>query len=92
MNMTSATIPIVLAAAGGRKNPIAVYLFSLIYLKFAQVMAANGTQYAYVVLGAILILVVLIVPNGIIDTAFQFIDQFVKEHFTKSTQKEGSRV
>ncbi|MBC8584513.1 hypothetical protein H8705_02845 [Oscillospiraceae bacterium NSJ-64] len=46
----------------------------------------------YVVLGAILILVVLIVLNGIIDTAFQFIDQFVKEHFTKSTQKEGTRV
>lgn len=76
MNMTSATVPIVLAAAGGRKNPVAVYLFALIYLKFAQAMAANGTQYAYVVLGAILIVVVLLVPGGIIDTAFQAIDGF----------------
>lgn len=83
MNMTSATIPIVLAAAGGRKNPIAVYLFSLVYLKFAQTMAANGTQYAYVVLGAILVLVQLLVPNGIIDTIFQAIDRLVGEHLGK---------
>ena len=91
MNMTSATIPIVLAAAGGRKNPIAVYLFSFIYLKFAQVMAANGTQYAYVVLGGILILVVLLVPNGIIDTMFRAIDRLVNGRHEKELQKEGVR-
>ena len=90
MNMTSATVPIVLAAAGGRKNPIAVYLFALIYLKFAQAMAANGTQYAYVVLGAILILVVLLVPNGIIDTGFQAIDGFAGRLRQKGS-KEGGR-
>jgi len=91
MNMTSATMPIVLAAAGGRKNPIAVYIFSIIYLQFSQTLAANGTQYSYVILGALLIVVVLFVPNGIISTLFDWIDSHVFAKLHNSTMKEGKR-
>lgn len=89
MNITSATIPIVLAAAGGRKNAAAVYIFGLGYLKFAQSLAAKGTQYAFVVLGALLIIVVLIVPDGIVETLFRFLDRTVLDKIKDKFGKGG---
>lgn len=89
MNMTSATMPIVLAAAGGRKNPIAVYLFSMIYLQFAQALAANGTQYSYVILGVLLIVVVIFVPNGIVSTLFDWLDEKLLSKLNRISEKEG---
>lgn len=75
MSMTSSTIPVVLAATGGRKNPTAVFVFSLIYLKMAQKLAANGAQYSNVLLGFLLLLVILLVPNGVFQELFRFIDK-----------------
>jgi branched-chain amino acid transport system permease protein len=74
MGITQATIPVVLVAAGGRKNPTAVVIFTLFYLMFSQRLAASGSQYSLILLGLILLLVVLFVPKGIIHSLFELID------------------
>lgn len=74
VGMTQATIPVVLVAAGGRKNPTAVVIFTLFYLFLSQKLAASGSQYSLIILGAILLLVVLFVPKGIIHSLFEIID------------------
>ena len=69
--------PVVLVAAGGRKNPTAVVIFTLFYLSLSQKLAASGSQYSLVLLGLILLLVVLFVPKGIIHSLFEIIDRKV---------------
>lgn len=77
VGMTQATLPVVLVAAGGRKNPTAVVIFTLFYLSLSQKLAASGSQYSLVILGVILLLVVLFVPKGIIHSLFEIIDHKV---------------
>ena len=75
VGMTQATLPVVLVAAGGRKNPTAIIIFTIFYLMLSQKLAASGSQYSLVILGMILLLVVLFVPKGIIHSLFEIIDQ-----------------
>lgn len=77
VGMTQATLPVVLVAAGGRKNSTATIIFTLFYLILSQKLAASGTQYSLIILGAILLLVVLFVPKGIIHSLFELIDEKV---------------
>ena len=75
VGMTQATMPVVLVAAGGRKNPTAVIIFTVFYLILSQKLAASGSQYSLVLLGLILLLVVLFVPKGIIHSLFEIADE-----------------
>ena len=86
VGMTQATLPVVLVAAGGRRNPTAVVVFTLFYLMISQKLAASGTQYSLIILGLILLVVVLFVPKGIIHSLFEIIDERV---FTP-TKRGGS--
>ncbi|WP_142919860.1 ABC transporter permease subunit [Peribacillus glennii] len=72
--LTAATLPVVLAAAGGRKNLTAAMIFTFIYYWFSQTLSASGNEYALVILGAALILVILFVPEGIIVSLFKLGD------------------
>lgn len=93
MGLTGATLPVVLVAAGGRKNVTAVMIFTLIYYYFSQILSASGSEYALVILGVALILVVLVVPEGIIVAIFRWIDEIaLNRHKTKglkSVNKES---
>lgn len=86
MDMTSATIPVVLVAAGGRKSPTAAMLFGLIYYFVANMLAAAGSEYALMILGASLILVILFVPQGIFASLFAFTDSKFEQLFHKQKQ------
>ncbi len=77
MSMTSATIPIVIVAAGGRKSPISAVVFGFLYLMFASYLSYIGSEFSLVILGAVLLLVILVVPNGVIETIFQQVDKRV---------------
>lgn len=81
MGLTAATLPVVLVAAGGRKNLTASMIFTLFYYWFSQNLSASGSEYALVILGVTLILVILFVPEGIVATIFKKSDQlfFYKE-------------
>ena len=79
MSLASSTIPVVLVAAGGRKNATAAMIFTFIYYFISRRLSATGSQYTLVFLGVFLILVILIVPDGLLYTVFQKIDQKIKK-------------
>jgi ABC-type branched-subunit amino acid transport system permease subunit len=77
MSLSAATLPVVLVAAGGRKNLTAAMIFTLIYLSFSQYLSANGNQYALVILGCVLLLVILFLPEGVIISIFKWTDALI---------------
>lgn len=77
MAISAAALPVVLVAAAGRKNVTAAVIFSLIYYMFAQYLSVTGTEYAFVILGFVLLIAILLVPQGIIVTIFNLIDRYV---------------
>lgn len=83
LGLDASTLVVVLVAAGGRKNPTAALLFSIIYCVIANKLSSSGSQFALIILGLILILVILFVPNGILASLFDGIDKL----FAKLTGK-----
>lgn len=75
MSLSVAALPVVLVAAAGRKNMTAAMIFTLIYYMFSQYLSASGSEFALVILGMVLILVILLVPQGLIVTLFQLADR-----------------
>lgn len=88
--LSSATIPVVLVAAGGRKNFTASIIFTVLYYWFAQGLSSSGSQYALVILGLVLILVTLFVPDGIIVYLFNVSDHlfFQRKKKVKEAKEE----
>lgn len=89
MNISSAALPVVLVAAAGRKNLSGVMIFTVLYYYFSQKLSVSGSEYALVILGIILILVILLVPRGIVVTIF---DMFDRLFFTKGKRRKGDNV
>lgn len=92
MGLTAATLPVVLVAAGGRKNLTAAVIFTLFYYWFSQILSASGNEYALIILGVVLILVILFVPNGIVVALFNWIDKllFKNKKINLAEQKKES--
>lgn len=87
MSLASATLPIVMVAAGGRKNLTASMIFTLFYLIFSQFLSSNGSQYALIILGTILLLVMLFLPKGVIVALFDLIDNKVFSRFQQKSNQ-----
>ncbi len=81
LNLDASTLVVVLVAAGGRKNATAAVLFTIIYSYIANQLSSSGSQFALIILGLMLILVVLFVPDGIISGVFDGIDALFKKLF-----------
>lgn len=89
MGLTAATLPVVLVAAGGRKNLTAAMIFTLFYYWFSQNLSASGNEYALIILGVTLILVILFVPEGIVVALFNWIDNlFFKNKKSRLTEEK----
>jgi ABC-type branched-subunit amino acid transport system permease subunit len=94
MSLSAATLPVILVAAGGRKNLTASMIFTLIYLWFSQYLSANGNEYALIILGLVLLFVMLFLPEGVIVSLFKWIDALVFQKKKQSNKvieviKEG---
>lgn len=89
VGLTAATLPVVLVAAGGRKNLTASMIFTLVYYWFSQTLSASGSEYALIILGVALILVILFVPEGIVVALFNAIDRFFFHKRKGSQGKEN---
>lgn len=81
MDISAASLPVVLAAAAGRKNITAVIIFTIIYFWFSQYLSAGGSEYALVILGFILVITILLVPQGLIAQLFDVLDQLFGKIF-----------
>lgn len=86
LDLDASTLIVVLVAAGGRKNPVAAVIFTMVYSVIANQLSSSGSEYALIILGLVLILVILFVPNGIIASLFDGVDSL----FVKLTGKKAS--
>jgi urea transport system permease protein len=66
MGLNAAALPIIWVAAGGRKDLTASLVGTLVLLWISQMLAVYGSQYALVLMGAILLLAVMAAPNGFV--------------------------
>jgi len=68
MGLTAAAMPIIWVAAGGRKDLTATVVSTVVLLWVSQGLAVHGSQYALVLMGFILLIVVLFAPEGFVVT------------------------
>ncbi|SMO93692.1 ABC transporter permease subunit [Paracoccus laeviglucosivorans] len=66
MGMTAAALPIVWVAVGGRGDLTTTLVGTLLVLIVFQMLTIHGSQYALVVMGALLVVTVLVAPRGIV--------------------------
>lgn len=71
MGMTAAALPVIWVAVSGRSDLTATLLGTLLVLAGFQALTVYGSQYALVVMGALLVVTVLLAPNGIFLTIGQ---------------------
>ena len=69
MGLTAAALPIVWVAVGGRRDITATLIGTLAVLFAFQTLTIYGSQYALVVMGALLVFTVLVTPDGLIASA-----------------------
>lgn len=65
-SLSFAVLPIIWVATGGRKTIIGMILgtYAIEYLR--QQLAGTGTQFAIIIVGAILLIVILYLPDGVV--------------------------
>ncbi len=66
MGLTSAALPIIWVAVGGRKDLTATLVGTLAVLFVFQWLTIYGSQYALVVMGALLLVTVTVSPQGLV--------------------------
>lgn len=75
MGLTAAALPIIWVAAGGRKDLTATLVTTVFLLWISQMLAVRGAQYALVLMGAILLLVVLLAPQGLLPAVIKLVSR-----------------
>ncbi|WGS18697.1 MULTISPECIES: ABC transporter permease [unclassified Bradyrhizobium] len=64
--MLMATLPVIWTAVGGRKSLVAVLVSTLILRWLADTLAVRGGEYAFLIMGVLLLLTMVFFPEGII--------------------------
>lgn len=66
MGMVAATLPVIWTAVGGRYSLLAVLLSTVTLRWLADALAVRGGEYAFLILGALLLTTMLFFPDGIV--------------------------
>jgi branched-chain amino acid transport system permease protein len=66
MGLLAATLPVIWTAVGGRNSLLAVLLSTVMLRWLADSLAVRGGEYAFLILGALLLATMLFFPNGIV--------------------------
>jgi branched-chain amino acid transport system permease protein len=66
MSLTNASLPVIWVAVGGRKSILASIIFAILLQYFSQFLAVTGSEYALILLGALLLVVVMYMPEGVL--------------------------
>ncbi|WP_273837446.1 urea ABC transporter permease [Halococcus sp. PRR34] len=80
--ITFASIPVVWVTVGGRKSLLGAIVATVLIEWFRQQLAVTGSQYAIVIVGALLLGVVLLIPEGIVP--------WVRTRFQNASKRSGS--
>ncbi len=78
MGLTAAALPIVWVAVGGRRDITATLLGTVLVIAGFQALTIYGSQYALVVMGALLVFTVLFTPDGLVATAMAWLGRRVR--------------
>ncbi len=78
MGLTAASLPIVWVAVGGRGDLTTTLLGTLLVLGGFQALTIYGSQYALVVMGLLLVLTVLLAPDGLITALIRLAGSLVR--------------
>ncbi|AWM00521.1 branched-chain amino acid ABC transporter permease [Bradyrhizobium amphicarpaeae] len=73
MGMTAAALPLIWVAVGGRSDLTSTVIGTLMVLAAFQALTIYGSQYALVFMGVLLVLTVLIAPNGLVLGAMNWL-------------------
>ena len=71
MGLISATLPVIWTAVGGRHSLLAVLITTISLKWLADSLAVRGGEYAFLILGALLLLTMLFFPSGIVVSMTQ---------------------
>ncbi|KYG20610.1 ABC transporter permease [Bradyrhizobium sp. AT1] len=85
MGMTAAALPLIWVAVGGRSDLTSTVVGTLVVLAAFQALTIYGSQYALVFMGVLLVLTVLIAPNGLVLGAMNWIGRLA----ARFTQRAG---
>jgi branched-chain amino acid transport system permease protein len=66
MGLLSATLPVIWTAVGGRRSLLAVLLATLTLRWLADTLAVRGGEYAFLIMGVLLLATMLFFPEGIV--------------------------
>jgi urea transport system permease protein len=84
MGMTAAALPLIWVAVGGRSDLTATVIGTLLVLAAFQALTIYGSQYALVFMGVLLVLTVLIAPNGLVLAVMNWLGRLA------TRQKQGT--
>jgi urea transport system permease protein len=85
MGMTAAALPLIWVAVGGRSDLTSTVVGTLVVLAAFQALTIYGSQYALVFMGVLLVLTVLIAPNGLVLGAMNWLGKLA----ARLTQRAG---
>jgi branched-chain amino acid transport system permease protein len=74
MGITAAALPVVWVAVSGRSDLTATLFGTLIILAVFQALTIYGSQYALVAMGALLVITVLVAPEGLVLSVWKRIE------------------
>jgi branched-chain amino acid transport system permease protein len=68
MGLTASAMPIIWVATGGRRSLAGAIIATVALLDLSQELVVYGSQYALVLMGLILLVVVMAMPAGLLPT------------------------
>lgn len=77
MGMVALTLPVIWVAAGGRKSILAVLLTTVFLQWFSQMLALGGSEYAMIIFGILVLMVVLFFPEGLVPSGINMTKKLV---------------
>ena len=78
MDLAAAALPIIWVAVCGRKDLTATLVGTLVVLGIFQNLTIYGSYYAFVIMGLLLVVVVVFLPEGLIPGLVKFFGRFRK--------------
>jgi len=87
MGVTAAALPVLWVAVSGRSDLTATLLGTLLVLTVFQMLTVYSNQYALVLMGLLLVLTVMLAPNGIFLTLGRKLGQWCTNYASRSARQ-----
>ncbi|WP_407179769.1 branched-chain amino acid ABC transporter permease [Bradyrhizobium sp. STM 3562] len=84
MGMTAAALPLIWVAVGGRSDLTSTLIGTLVVLAVFQALTIYGSQYALIFMGVLLVLTVLMAPNGLVLEAMNWLGRLAARYWRRT--------